>query len=486
MKKTTFINRLKGLTKSIAILSLAIFQVSFFMKPFVQNQIERGLAQEVGSSEGDYPIGVVQDEVPLRRTDDSAVEDLTIEDENGDMVNNYDLIPEKLPEVSDIKQALKNFSEKEEQCLVRPEDLAKMNKYKSNYKKALEYYNSDRTVDNKDSVKLALSELADKLVDLELLKAYRTGSSDGAPEDLDISQYDLELDSKETAPSRAASLFLDKSDPSDLKKIGECHLERINALATDEEKKVYYETHVASLYADNLGTNLVDGSQKDLQTTANNFYTQSSSAEEQLNNQYGLPYSAQTHGQSALIANTKINEIKALQTQLAANPTDSTILPKIQALQTQLVSDLQAVNTKAKAAAATALATNPENLKIAQQSIDTATQYWAQESYKALAGQPTTAFSDFSPTTPTSVANPNTIVTGQQSTLFPNTALAGNTGIANLDPNNAMTWSPPGTVPSALAANTGNGQAVRRNGIALRPNGIDSSVQPIARPAVGN
>lgn len=458
------------MTKATVVLSLAIFQVSFFMKPNTSNKIERNVAQEVvvGGETIDLSVSGEDNQIRIRQTDPTGItEVITVDgdvisiDESGDEVDYSDLIPENLPAQATFQEALNAYELKVSQCVVRDEDIQDINALDANLQEKKRIYTNSRTSENYQAARIAYYDYARKLVNLGLLENFETATS--APSTDDISAFDVGLSSRadsDTASTNRSSIFLNEDNAEDLRQIGECHLANLEELETEEEKRAYFEEHNVARFVDAIRGSLSQ-SPEELQQIANEFYTQSQTADGETQNLNGFSYSAQTHGQSAMAVHSITTEIKSLEQRLAANPTDTTIATALTQARANLVQQLSDINARSRAAAAAdpTLAGNESLLARAYSDIDTATSYWAMEADKVISGQQATLFSDFSPTLTPTVANPG----GAISLNFDNSVLTGS-GTPGLDPNNGMLSLPTGQV--------GQNQTIRRGNIASRPDAL--------------
>lgn len=467
MKKALILNRIKVMTKATVVLSLAIFQVSFFMKPNTSNKVERNVAQEVvvGGETIDLSVTGEESQIRIRQTDPTGItEVITVDgdvitiDESGDEVDYSDLIPENLPAQATFQDALNAYELKVSQCVVKEEDIEDINALDANLQEKKRIYTNSRTSENYQAARIAYYDYARKLVNLGLLENFESAAA-ATPSTDDISAFDVGLSSRRGSDSpstNSSSVFLNEDNAADLRQIGECHLAILEDLDTEEEKRAYFEEHNVARFVDAIRGSLSD-SPEELQRIANEFYTQSQTADEQTQNLNGFNYSAQAHGQSAMAVHSITTEIKSLEQRLAANPTDTTIATALTQARSNLVQQLSDINARSRAAAAAdpALAGNESLLARAYSDIDMAMTYWAMEADKVITGQQATLFSDFSPTTSPSVANPNGVI----SLNFDNSVLTGSN--TPIDPNNGMLSLPTGQ--------SGQNQTLRRGNIASRP-----------------
>lgn len=481
MAMKNFIYNIKFLAKLLTVFTLALFQVSFFLKPVNSTSVYRGLAQdidlsEVSSSEeeiidgisitpGGYSMGeeisedVFSDELDIETVDISST--------------SVDLIPEVLPEVTSVKEALANYTVKSNQCLIRLNDFQNMTNLTEKYKSALSELRSNKTASNKETAKIAFVELADQLVKMNLLQDFRTSSSSDS--DLDISSLDLGLDNEgTTSPESSTSVFLDVNVPEDLKQIGECHTARLAVLKTEEEKKAYYDANIAPLFVDGLRENI--DSKSDVQDLANSFYTESKDADKLMSNQYGVQFAAQTHAKASLAVNAYTQKILQLQEQLKTNPSDPTLLAQIETEKTLLSTELVRIGNELKTLAQSSLITNPEGLEAANFNIDIATSYWASEALKITDGSAiaATPFADYSNTITPTAAGPGVISVFSDGGLSSTYASNLPNGM-NLDPNNGMLSESP-------LDQLDLGETVRNSDLANRGQGWDPNFTPTPSP----
>jgi hypothetical protein len=445
------------MTKATVVLSLAIFQVSFFMKPNTSQKIERNVAQEVvvGGETIDLSVTAEPNTIRIRQTDPTGTTEIISVDE----VDYSDLIPENLPAQATFQEALDAYELKVSQCVVKEEDMQDINALDANLQEKKRIYTNSRTSENYQAARIAYYDFARKLVNLGLLENFESAAS-SAPSNDDISAFDVGLSSRRDSdrPStNSSSIFLNEDNATDLRQIGECHLAILEDLETEEEKRAYFEEHNVARFVDAIRGSLSD-SPEELQSIANEYYTQAQTADGQTQNLNGFNYSAQTHGQSAMAVHSITTEIKSLEQRLAANPTDTTIATALTQARANLVQQLSDINARSRAAAAAdpALAGNESLLARAYSDIDTATTYWALEADKVITGQQATLFSDYSPSVSPTVANPS----GAISLNFDNSVLTGS-GTPGLDPNNGMLLPPTGL--------NGQNQTIRRGSIASRP-----------------
>ncbi len=441
---------IKGIFKATAVLSLAVFQVSFFMKPFNSDKIHRELANEVavdGSIEGSGNTLIINgrtynaedlEDSPPAATPPMRIQDADELSENaGDEVSNIEdgeaessddgtftgLIPENLPSTDDVRQALRNYQTKSNQCLVRQEDSLQMTDLIARYKRANER-------GSREDKAVAFTEVSEKLIALGLLD-HDFGDRSNSEDSDDDQRFNLDLDS-EIAPA-STSAFLNKDVPAEFNQIKDCHMAELEGLS-EADQKAYFDANIAPIFADELGDNM--GSANATQRTANDFYTAAGQADAATGNQLGLQYGAQAHGQAAILISSKLAEITALQNQLKLNPSDQLSQTQLSTKLIELQSGLTNISASLKAQASTALAADPAALASANTNIDFAVNYWAQESVKIAQGQPITSLQASSTTQVPTVTTQNPI--GIQPSIF--TDLASPT--ANLDPSNAMLLPP--------------------------------------------
>lgn len=473
MKKIKLINNTKALCKASAVLSLAVFQVSFFMKPYnSMNTINRDVAQ---SSEV-VSVGGYDIDLDVQETSDSSrirISSPGIMVEDGDEVDYSDLIPKNTPAKESLQEALNSYEIKNEQCLVRPEDKEDIQKLNDNLQARIRNYNQSKTKDNHGAVKIANYELARKLVNMGLLENFETGSSDGEITDESISEFEVSLSTKDKSASKSASALLNEDNADHLKLIGECHLEKLAELSTDEEQREYFEKYNLEKYVDAIRVAL-DKSPEKVKKLVAELSAQSKTADGVTDNQFGFAYAAQVHAQSAMQIQASLAEIQALKTRLAQNPNDVTISTQLSTKTNELQTQLLTVNSQAKAAAAInpALIADANALNAVNATIDQATAYWGNEAAKVLNGEQATLFSTATTTAPGTVAvSPAGMATP---TLNYDTPLVGN-GSTNLDVGNAMLY------PVDPVANN----SMRRTG-GIRPDVIpgnllgDQSLRPRA------
>ncbi len=427
-------------TKSAFVITLALLQVSFFMKQDSAKAINRYLAQEIDTSGIDTSLDApaASTTMSIRQTD---VEVIEVDDPAAEEIDYSSLIPEKLPENTTVQAALDSFTLKSSQCLVKDEnDLKDVTRLDEDLKSKIETYKSDRTNENYQASRLAYYELANKLVSLGMLQDIETDEDDSAE---DISQFDVRLnsDDKTDADDESSSVFLSEDNTDDLKEIGECHLAKLEDLDTEAEKRTYFEKHNVAKYVDAIRTSL-DESPEELQRLANEYYSQANQADQLTDQLNGFRFSAQTHGASAIAIYKKMAEIEALKQRLAVNPNDQTLSTSLttakQNLQDVIKSELLNINILNKSAvtADPNISSNSDLLSRAHKDIDDATLYWATQAEKLISGQQATLFSDFAPTTTISAGNP---LTGNGLNLFgDNSVLTGGTSQFNTT-NNLLT-----------------------------------------------
>ncbi len=460
MKKIKLFDNLKTLLKIALILFVAVFQVSFFLNQDIKNNVNRKLAQdsEAGQSYSSLPLGMRE---LINETEELSIEEDYDSDESTSMVritkrpttnSNEDLdevdytalIPENLPPEKSIQEAIRSYKLKLTQCEVRTEDKERTSDLYKNLKDKRSDVRADDTEGNNQAYRMAYYEFAVHLIDLGLLVDFETTSSSSASSskydllDIDIAKIDIDLDDESTEPTN--SIFLDEKNPEDLKQIAECHLRKMNAEETDAEKKAYFEKHIAGKYQDSLLENIEEPTQ-DVQQIANEYYVQSSTGDQITENKNGFYYSAQTHGQSALVINTLIPRIQNLEKSLALNPADTTLQTQLSQARTDLVQQLGNINAQSKDTAAKdpALSQDATGLQQLNTSIDQATEFWATEASKLLSGEQSNMLTQSSTTVTPSVSNPNPL--NGYTPRFSDNAFLGGANNNSLD-NNPMASQP--------------------------------------------
>lgn len=419
--KNKLIIYLKSALKASAILSLAVFQVSFFLKSETSTSAQRHLAQvsELGRG-GNVDLSVLNTEdtepVTIQRTKPSGDPAAS-----GDTVDFVDIIPDKLPPQEKVKEALKNYDLKILQCVVPKDDAKEIESIRAEF-------NNAREDNNKNAANKAFKDISEKLVALGLLEKRTSNTSDD-----DILNFDMGGSSKISS----RSIFLNEENPEDLKLILECHLQKLNNLPSKEEQAEYARTHILNKNV-NAILEALKSSPQDVQQLIAQLVNNTSIATDTIGNQYGYNQVAFVHAQAALAINPMVADLQNLQKRLALNPNDPTLQMERMTKINALTSKLSEISTQATNMALMdqALISDPNALTLAKTNIEQAVLLWGNEVDNILQGGQSNLIQIQS--TPSSAAGS---LVGLQPSIYgniDNNILLG-AGAANLDPTNVMT-----------------------------------------------
>lgn len=466
MKKAFVLSHIKAAAKAVAVLSLAVFQVSVFTQPDTIKSVDRKLAQsqEISEAGETFVIGDESTEAEIRQSDtadysDEIVTGAEVEpDEEGNLVVTSDLLPESLqdPETK-FKPAFKLYKEYLDQCLIKKADAEEIVKLNNAANEAQAEASRSKNAETMKEFRTAYLEFADKLVDLGVLENFRNSNSD-TDSSSKLLTAQIGFGSEDETEEVKNENLLDKDIPEDFALIRECHTEKL-ATMDSEAREAYFEKHNVAPFVDSLREQ-INQSPEYLSRLANEFYLQAQAADAATENQYGFSFESQVHLKSAQQVYSAMAQIKALEQQILLNPADTQKIAELTALQTSVNEGLRQINTEVKAAAASAYAANPDPavLQRVNEKIDTATRFWVSEQDSIKSNQAGAAWTTFSgAVTPTVAANPIPETLGSD-----NTVVAG-PATPNIDSENAMVSQP----NRPIQAN-GADVTVRRTGLAAR------------------
>lgn len=272
-----------------------------------------------------------------------------------------DTIPEVLPPARTIKRALESYHLNEKRCLVPTDHYTEIESLREDHNEKREDYKDQRTPENLKRYRRAVKRLALKLVDLELLEDFKT---EGPEPEEGFPRFDLgELSANSSSPDEGHGIWLNADNPEDFEKIMGCHYSKLEELPTIEERRAYFKTHMEKQYIEALIKNI--NSSERLRALANNFQSQSDSADAMTHSKYGIRYGSIIHIKASQIANQYIRSINE-------NPTPV----NIQTAQNTMNSELITLSQQLKTQAGTQLVGNVPAIAAAHKKIDEALQVW--------------------------------------------------------------------------------------------------------------
>lgn len=349
-------NRFKTPFKTFIVIFLAIFQISFLMNfKTIGNNITGRSPNQI-ETVGGFEIDLSVNEPEVVDVDDDSETPSEgrvrlVRLGNGDVVNPEDIVPANFPPEDRIVEALKNFDQKANACLVKPAAVEQFLSANSAHQNAIAAVSSDPSQQNKNAVKKAAVGLADTLVNLGFLSSYRSSNSPVTNNDssTELNGFTFGRSSGIAAPSTSSNsmsaVLLDKNKPEDLEQIGKCHLEIMKALPTNEAKKSHYETNIALAYQEAIAK-ATGGVWK---TLSDSFLTIAAQADQSTDNQYTFRVLADVYSQAADKVNTGLARIQLLETQKATNPSYvATYESEINTIKTSINTELLYIGTMAK------------------------------------------------------------------------------------------------------------------------------------------